>query len=91
MYNVVFRTIKPGSTHMGVITWSSFESKAHFEEWNNAKMKSWYRVVEEGVSQERAVELCSTPEATSAVLAACQREMLSALKKLDEVMKGITG
>ena len=54
MYNVVFRNIS-GSTSDGVITWTAFRDKAYFDEWNDEKMKAWYQVVEEGVSQERAI------------------------------------
>lgn len=81
MYNVVFRNIS-GSTSDGVITWSSFKSKAAFDEWNDEKMRSWYQVVEEGVSQERAVELCSTPEATRSVVVSKMREVSELLRQL---------
>ena len=84
MYNVVFRNIS-GSTSSGAITWSTFKSKAafdDFDEWNDQKMKSWYQVVEEGVSPERAVELCSTPEATRAVVVSKMREVGELLRQL---------
>jgi hypothetical protein len=58
MHNVVFRTIVECSTK-GAITWTSFKSKEHFDKWYDAKMRDWYEVVEEGVTQQRAVDLCS--------------------------------
>ena len=81
MYNVVFRNIS-GSTSDGAITWTSFKSKAVFDEWNDRKMKIWYQVVEEGVSQEQAVELCSTPEATRAVVVSKMREVVELLRRI---------
>ena len=81
MYNVVFRNIG-GGTSSGAITWTSFRDKARFHEWNDEKMKNWYEIVEEGVSQERAVELCSTPEATRAVIVAKLRELDETLRQL---------
>lgn len=73
-YNVVFKNISPG-THTGVFTWSSFKDKKEFDKWNNEKMKSWYQVVAEGVTSDRAVELCSTPEANQAAMFATGREI----------------
>jgi hypothetical protein len=62
MYIVVFRTIVECMT-TGAITWSTFDSKAHFDKCYDEKLRSWYEIVEEGVSEERALELCSSPEA----------------------------
>jgi hypothetical protein len=31
MYIVVFRNVNPDSTHLGVVTWSSYDSKEHFD------------------------------------------------------------
>ena len=80
MHNVVFRNIS-GSISDGVITWSSFKSKVDFDKWNDQKMKSWYQVVEEGVSQERAIDLCSTPEATQAVVVSKMMEVGELLRQ----------
>lgn len=62
MYNVVFRTIVPGN-YFGVITWSTYPSKEEFDS-RFVSLKDMYVVVEQGVTPERAVELCSTPEAS---------------------------
>jgi len=45
-----------------VITWTIFESKDAFDRWYNEEMKASYQVVDEGVSEERAKELCCNPE-----------------------------
>jgi len=73
-YNVVFKNISEG-THTGVITWSSFKNKEEFDEWYDEKMKSWYKIVAEGVTSDRAIQLCSTPEANQAALLATGREI----------------
>jgi len=61
-YNVVFRTILECET-TGAITWTTLKSKDHFDRWYDDKMKSWYEVVAEGVTEKEAVALCQTPEA----------------------------
>lgn len=58
MYNVVFENQTPECR--GVITWSTFKSKAEFEAWYNQKMRSWYKVVRAGVSEEEAIALSSS-------------------------------
>lgn len=80
MYHVVFRNTS-GSTSHGVITWSSFNSEADFEQWHTGKMKQWYAVVERGVTEERAIELCSTPEATAIAMVSQIRELGAVLSK----------
>ena len=66
MYYVVIRT--RGGNTPGAMTWTSFKDKVAFNAWNNEKMRSWYEVVEEGVTQKRAIELCSSLEATMALV-----------------------
>jgi len=72
-YNVVFKTIV--GTHNGVITWSSFKNKKFFDEWYDGEMKIWYEVIAEGVSDDQAVSLCSTPEADRAAFIASIKEL----------------
>ncbi len=67
MFNVVFRNIS-GSLSHGAITWTSFKDEEAFNTWYGEKMQSWYQVVEKDVTQEQAIELCSTPEANLAAL-----------------------
>jgi len=61
-YNVVFKTrIGPSQ---GVITWTSYKDKEHFDQWYNEEMRASYEVVAEGVSQEEAVrQSAATPYA----------------------------
>lgn len=65
-YNVVFRTLIGKSC--GAITRTSFESKEAFDAWFSPKLRGWYEVVEEGVTDERGEELCTSPEANRAVM-----------------------
>ena len=81
MYNVVFKNIGE-NTSKGVVTWSTFQDKEKFDEWYDAEMRAWYQIVEEGVTQERAVELCSSPEATLAVITSKMRETVEILRQL---------
>lgn len=83
MHNVVFRTIVK-CTHTGVITWSSFSDKKSFDKWYDKKMRSWYEVVIQGVSEEEAIRCCSTPEANLAGLVASLREINKHLKEFQE-------
>lgn len=66
MYFVVFKTIAE-CTSEGAITWTGFKDKKEFDIWYDKKMRLWYQVVEEGVSEEHALQLCSSPEAKLAV------------------------
>ncbi len=74
MYNVVFRTITECTTK-GAITWSSFESKGDFDTRYGEKMRGWYEVVDQGVTKERAIELCFSPEAKQAAVLSKMREI----------------
>jgi hypothetical protein len=82
MYNVVFRRLGDG-THQGVVTWSSYDSKEHFDKCYTDERRLKEEVVEEGVSTERALELCSTPEAAQGTIAALERERDSAYDEVD--------
>ena len=65
MYIVVFRNISD-TISRGCITWTDYKSKEQFDKMNTGNMLLWYEVVEEGVTRERAQELCSTPAAKTA-------------------------
>jgi hypothetical protein len=80
MYIVVFRARQ--GNHIGVVTWTSFSSKEAFDLWHDAEMRDWYDVVAEGVSSDKAVELCSSPESTQAVIAAGHREIGGILEQV---------
>ena len=83
MYAVVFRTITECTTK-GAITWTAFESKEHFEKWYSSKLQTWYEVVEQGVSEERAIELCSSNEAKEDIYASILRERRQLVDQLVE-------
>ena len=54
-YHVVFRGIGGDrSNHPGVITWTSFESEADFEEWMKTADNE-DEILAQGVSQEEAI------------------------------------
>ncbi|GMX58695.1 MAG: hypothetical protein MCSN_3490 [Candidatus Microsyncoccus archaeolyticus] len=67
MYVVVFRNIGE-SISKDVVTWSIFQTKQEFDSWweNAENARNWYEIVEQGVTRERAIELCTTPEAREA-------------------------
>ena len=61
-YNVVFKT-KVGSSQ-GVVTWSGYKNKQHFDQWYDDEMRATYEVIFEGVSEEEAVrQSVATPYA----------------------------
>lgn len=66
MYNVVFQT-KVG-TSQGAVTWSTFKDQKSFNNWYDQKMRDWYEVLAQEVTKERAIELCSTPQAKLAAV-----------------------
>ncbi len=68
MYNVVFRTIMVCETQ-GAVTWTSFVSKADFETWYDKTMRSQVEVVEQGVTENRAMEVCHSLNKGKAALA----------------------
>lgn len=78
MYTVVFRDIFDGPSK-GAITYTLFKSKEEFDKWYDDKMRTWYEVVEEGVTQERAQKLCSSPQAQLAVVVSSLREITNFL------------
>ena len=58
MYTVIFKNIAEDLSK-GVLTYSSFKDQQHFEKWYTTRMRGWYEVIEQGVSKERAAEICS--------------------------------
>lgn len=73
-YNVVHKTIIEGTCY-GTMTWTSYESKEHYDKWNDTKMQSWYETVAEGVTSEEAIAMCSTPEASDVAMMAYASRM----------------
>ena len=61
MYNIVTRTLV--GTHKNVITWTTYPSKEALDAKREAmKNQGWYEIIAEGVSNEDAIKLCSTPD-----------------------------
>jgi hypothetical protein len=58
-YNVVLRNTKNTGFYEGIVRWQSFESKEALEKWYTPEIKECQAIVEEGVSEERAIELTS--------------------------------
>lgn len=72
-YNVAFcYTRKAGLSH-GIVTWSSFPNKEDFDKWYTAEIRSRERVVEEGITEERAVQLVSETPLACRIAAAIER------------------
>lgn len=62
-YNVAFVGTPASGDYEGVITWSSYLSKEEFDKAYTPEMKAKQAIVEEGITDERAVELAKqTPE-----------------------------
>jgi hypothetical protein len=68
MYNVVFRH------NSGLVTWTSFLNKEAFEK--QYTREKFGEIVDQGVTDARAIELCSAPRARLAVEASYLRELL---------------
>jgi hypothetical protein len=92
-YNVVFKTIAD-CTHKGVITRTTFKDKKTFDKWYKGKMqdgsgeriKDTYEVVEEGIPDKRAKELCSSPEATKMAINVYQNKFAKVLDSFFEAI-----
>jgi len=87
MYIVVFRNVSGGVSN-GVITWTCFQDKDQFNNWwlNSKNAKNWYEIVEEGITEQRAIELSSSPESGLAGLlgvATAISEIEGSLQSLD--------
>lgn len=57
-YNVVFAYTSACGGYEGVRTWTSFRNKAHFEEWYTEGIRKKQNIFAEGVTAEKAVEIC---------------------------------
>lgn len=56
-YNVAFVYTDRCGGYEGVVTWSVFASKEAFDAWYTDDIRERERVVEEGITRERAIEL----------------------------------
>lgn len=71
-YRVVFRGTKAAGGYEGIMTWTQFASKKDFDKWYTLEMKRKETIVEEGVTEERAVELTMQTPFACRVAAAIQ-------------------
>ena len=72
-YNVALRYTEAAGGYAGVITWVTFISKEHFQNWSADQGEPWiHEVVEEGISEERATALARTTPFASRVKAALE-------------------
>jgi len=72
MYNVAFVYTKEAKGYAGIITWTSFESKEEFDKFYTDDIKAHESVVEEGISEERCIELTKRTPASARIAAAKQ-------------------
>lgn len=56
-YVVAFAGTKEAGVYEGIVTWTHFESKEAFDKWYTEDIRKRERVVEEGITPERAIEL----------------------------------
>lgn len=59
-YLVVFTTTKGKAA--GDRARANFNDRATFEQWHTGEMKEMFEVIEEGITEERADELCPVAE-----------------------------
>ncbi len=71
-YNVVFVYTEDAGGYEGNMTWTTFDSKEAFDEWYTDEIKRENRVVEEGVTEERALELVAQTPVACRIAAAVQ-------------------
>lgn len=72
MYNVAFRYTKEAGGYHGVIFWTSYSNKEEFNKLFTDEMKKKMEVVEEGITEERAIELTRTTPVACRVAAKIQ-------------------
>ena len=68
-YIVALRYTAAARAHAGIVTWTSFHSKEDFDKWFSNGENREQEVVEEEITEERAIRLC--PENSLAFLSAC--------------------
>lgn len=67
---VALRYTAAANGHAGIVTWTPFPSKQEFDDWFKNIGHKEQEVVEEGITEERAIELCQTTPLRSYVRAA---------------------
>ena len=83
MYNVAFEyTVKSGG-YIGNRIWTNFESKEAFDAWYTDTIKEKQVVIEEGITQERCVELVRETPAACEISAMVQKSFDPETGRLD--------
>ncbi len=72
MYRVVFVYTANAGGYEGVRTWSIFESKESFQAFYTDDIRANEEIVEEGISEERCIELVKQTPAICRVTAAIE-------------------
>lgn len=85
-YIVVFEYTKEAGGYEGVITWSPYGSKEKFDKLYTPERQKMERVVAEGVSMERAIELVKQTPIECYVRAATQEAFENAEKIVNLVI-----
>lgn len=58
-YTVVFEYTKESGGFKGVRTWSQFDSKEAFNDWYTPEIKSKRSILEENISDEKAIRIAN--------------------------------
>jgi hypothetical protein len=82
-YNVAFVYTEKAGAYEGVITWTGFESKEKFDEWYTEDISERQQIVEEGVSEDRCVELVRTTPLSSRLNVALDESMVPDTNLMD--------
>ncbi|HUD08568.1 MAG TPA: hypothetical protein VMQ48_00580 [Candidatus Saccharimonadales bacterium] len=56
-YNVAFRYTRKAGAYHGVVNWTSFSSREEFQQMYTPERQEHQEVVEEGITEERAIQL----------------------------------
>lgn len=89
MYNVVFRNIS-SQTNRGAITRTSFDDKDYFDKWYDEDMRKFFDIVAEGVTSEKAVEICSSPESNITLIFTGIRKVSLLTEEIDKLAEKIS-
>jgi hypothetical protein len=73
-YIVTLRGKAGTGAHLGVVNWIKFANKEEFHKWFDDAVKSRYELVEEGITEARAQELCKMSRLPSTASREAARE-----------------
>src|SRR6266566_901109 len=87
-YNVALVYTREAKGYEGVITYTSFESKEDFDQYYTNDLKKKQRVLEEGISKERCIELVHQTPTACRIAAAIEDSILSTGELDEELLQG---